>query len=114
VLVIDHVKKFPNQMIGSKRHSQYLPQKDNRTRAKWLLKSCGLSRGPRLRERRYDPTSRKAATHHLASFTLKVTVLAPPAFLMTNLYRPSFVGVTLTEHFGPGESSLATSAPEES
>jgi hypothetical protein len=26
VLVIDHVKNFPNQMIGSKRHSQYLPQ----------------------------------------------------------------------------------------
>jgi hypothetical protein len=26
VLVIDHVKKFPNRMIGSKRHSQYLPQ----------------------------------------------------------------------------------------
>src|SRR5260370_9613513 len=44
----------------------------------------------------------------------QVTVLAPPAFLMTNLYCPSFSGVTLTEHFGPGESSLATSAPEES
>jgi hypothetical protein len=55
-----------------------------------------------------------AASHHLATFTLKVTVLAPPAFLMTNVYCPSFVGVTLTEHFGPGESSLATSAPEES
>jgi hypothetical protein len=51
---------------------------------------------------------------HLATVTLKVTVLAPPAFVMTNLYCPSFVGVTLTEHFGPGESSLATSAPEES
>src|SRR5277367_1385913 len=57
---------------------------------------------------------RQAASHHLATFTLKVTVLAPPAFLMTNLYCPSFSGVTLTEHFGPGESSLATSAPEES
>jgi len=44
----------------------------------------------------------------------EVTVLAPPAFVMTNLYCPSAVGVTLTEHFGPGESSLATSAPEES
>jgi hypothetical protein len=59
-------------------------------------------------------SSCQAASHHLATFTLKVTVLAPPAFLMTNLYCPSFVGVTLTEHFGPGESSLATSAPEES
>src|SRR3984885_13572576 len=55
-----------------------------------------------------------AASHHLATFPLKVTVLAPPAFVMTNLYCPSSVGVTLTEHFGPGESSLATSAPEES
>lgn len=52
--------------------------------------------------------------HHLATFTLNVTVLSPPLFLMTNLYCPSFFGVTLTEHFGPGESSLATSAPEES
>src|ERR1019366_515677 len=52
--------------------------------------------------------------HHFATFTLKVTVLAPPAFLMTNLYCPSFFGVTLTEHFGPGESSLATCSPEES
>jgi hypothetical protein len=51
---------------------------------------------------------------HLATFTLKVTVFAPPAFVMMNLYCPSAVGVTLTEHFGPGESSLATSAPEES
>jgi hypothetical protein len=57
---------------------------------------------------------RKAASCHLATFTLKVTVLAPPVFVMTNLYCASFVGVTLTEHFGPGESSLATSAPEES
>ena len=55
-----------------------------------------------------------SASHHLETFTLKVTVLAPPAFLMTNLYCPSCFGVTLTEHFGPGESSLATSAPEES
>jgi hypothetical protein len=43
----------------------------------------------------------------LATFTLKVTVLAPPAFLMTNLYSPSFVGVTLTEHFGPGRVVLS-------
>jgi hypothetical protein len=48
------------------------------------------------------------------TFTSKVTVLAPPAFVMTNLYCPSSVGVTLTEHLGPGESSLANSAPEES
>ena len=39
---------------------------------------------------------------------------AAPAFLMTNLYCPSFSGMTLTQHFGLGESSLATSAPEES
>ena len=84
--------------------------------------------GSRLRDRRYDDNPqlfeshlarilvsfRQAASHHLATFTLKVTVLAPPAFLMTNLYCPSFFGVTLTEHFGRGESSLATSAPEES
>jgi hypothetical protein len=57
---------------------------------------------------------RQAASHHLATFTLKVTVLIPPAFLMTNLYCPSFSGVTLTEHFGPDESSFATSAPVES
>ncbi len=57
---------------------------------------------------------RQAASHHLATFTLKVTVLVPPAFLMTNLYCPSFSGVNLTEHFGPDESSLATSAPVES
>ena len=56
----------------------------------------------------------KPATNHLATFTLKVTVLGPPAFVMTNLYCASFAGVTLTEHFGPGESSLATCAPEES
>ena len=61
-----------------------------------------------------DPYQLIAASHHLATFTLKVTLLAPPAFLMTNLYCPSLFGVTLTEHFGPGESSLATSAPEES
>src|SRR5580704_12840898 len=48
--------------------------------------------------------------HHLATFTSKVTVLSPPAFLMTNLYFPSFAGVTITEHFGPGESSLPTSS----
>jgi len=57
---------------------------------------------------------RQALSHHLATFTWKLTVLAPPAFVMTNLYFPSSVGVTFTEHFGPGESSLATSAPEES
>jgi hypothetical protein len=84
--------------------------------------------GSRLRDRRYDDSPqlfeshwarilvsfRQAASHHLATFTLKVTVLAPPAFLITNLYCPSFSGVTLTEHFGPGESSLATCVPEES
>jgi hypothetical protein len=32
--------------------------------------------------------SGQAASHHLATFTLKVTVLAPPALLMTNLYCP--------------------------
>ena len=61
-----------------------------------------------------QPVRKPAASHHLATFTLKLTVLAPPAFVITNLYCPSFVGVTLTEHFGPGESSLATCAPEES
>jgi hypothetical protein len=84
--------------------------------------------GSRFRDRRYDDglqlfeshlarirmSFRQAASHHLATFTLKVTVLVPPAFLMTNLYCPSFSGVTLTEHFGPDESSLATSAPVES
>jgi hypothetical protein len=54
----------------------------------------------------------QAAVHHFATFTLKVTVFAPPAFLMTNLYAPSLVAVTLTEHFGPGESSLVISLPE--
>src|ERR1700730_8245521 len=87
-----------------------------------------LSAGSRLRDRRYDDSPQlfeshlarilvsfsQAASHHLATFTLKVTVLAPPAFLMTNLYCPSFVGVTLTEHFGPGESSLAPSSQEDS
>ena len=79
--------------------------------------------GSRVRDRRYDDSPRlfeilvsfrQAASHHLATFTLKVTVLVPPAFLMTNLYCPSFSGVNLTEHFGPDESSLATSAPAES
>jgi hypothetical protein len=87
-----------------------------------------LSRDSRLRGRRYDDrpqlfeshlarilvSFRQAASHHLATFILKVTVLVPPAFLMTNLYCPSFSGVNLTEHFGPDESSLATSAPVES
>ena len=36
--------------------------------------------------------------------------IVPPAFLMTNLYFPSFAGVTFTEHFGPGESSLPASS----
>jgi xanthine dehydrogenase YagT iron-sulfur-binding subunit len=55
-----------------------------------------------------------ATGHHLATFTSKVTVLSPPAFLMTNLYSPSFAGVIFTEHFGPGESSLPTSLPASS
>jgi hypothetical protein len=87
-----------------------------------------LSRDSRLRGRRYDDRPQlfeshlarilvsflQPASHHLATFILKVTVLVPPAFLMTNLYCPSFSGVNLTEHFGPDESSLATSAPVES
>ena len=55
-----------------------------------------------------------AASRHSATFTLNVTVLAPPEFRMTNLYRPSSLGVTFTEHFGPGVSSLPTSPPAES
>ena len=62
----------------------------------------------------FPKTRATRPSHHLATFTLKVTVLVPPAFLMTNLYCPSFSGVNLTEHFGPDESSLATSAPVES
>jgi hypothetical protein len=94
----------------------------------WFRQSCGTFRGISAQGSPYDDSPQlfrshlaqilvsflRAASHHLATFTLKVTVLAPPAFLMTNLYCPSFSGVTLTEHFGPGESSLATSAPEES
>src|SRR3984893_8540327 len=87
---------------------------------RWFRQSCES----RLRDRRYDDSPQlfeshlarvlvsfsQAASHHLATFTLKVTVLAPPAFLITHLYCPSFVDVTLTEHFGPGASSLAISA----
>ena len=32
--------------------------------------------------------------------------VVPPAFLMTNVYFPSFASVTFTEHFGSGESLL--------
>src|SRR6516165_8778170 len=54
------------------------------------------------------------ARDHLVILTLNVTVLSPPAFVMTNLHFPSFVGVTFTEHFGPGETSLPTSLPASS
>jgi len=87
---------------------------------RWLVTIAGSSRIDNCAERDYPRRSglclsfRQAVSHHLATFTWKLTVLAPPAFVITNLYFPSSVGVTFTEHFGPGESSLATSAPEES
>jgi hypothetical protein len=66
----------------------------------------GQDRAP---QREYESTGYDPAT-----LISKVTVLSPPAFLMTNLYFSSFAGVTFTEHCGPGESSLPTSLPASS
>jgi hypothetical protein len=63
---------------------------------------------------RNPSTLRMRRSELLYCFTSKVTVLSPPAFLMTNLYFPSFAGASFTEHFGPGESSLPTSLPDSS
>ena len=51
---------------------------------------------------------------YFATFTSKFTLFSPFMFLITNLYFPSFGGVTYTVHFGPVLSSLPTSLPASS
>lgn len=51
-----------------------------------------------------------AVDGHLATLTSKVTLFAPGPRLRTiSLNFPSFAGVNLTSHFGPGLVSLPTS-----
>ena len=45
---------------------------------------------------------------HLATFTSKVTLFAPPELRTSSSNFPSFTGVNFSSHFGPGLVSLPT------
>ncbi len=45
---------------------------------------------------------------HLATFTSKVTLFAPPELRTSSLNFPSLAGVNFNSHFGPGLVSLPT------